>query len=131
MTGQRRLVLEFMQSQSGKHPSAEDVYEALRASHPALSLATVYRNLSVLAEQGKIRECDFGTGAAQYDARLDLHGHFVCESCASVSDFTLPEKICPAHFGAYQQGIVMRGKIDFYGLCTACVAVSAVKEAKK
>jgi Fe2+ or Zn2+ uptake regulation protein len=36
------------------HPTAEDIYFSLKPKIPALSLATVYRNLSQLVEDGKI-----------------------------------------------------------------------------
>ena len=36
------------------HPTAEDIYFSLKSSMPALSLATVYRNLAALESAGKI-----------------------------------------------------------------------------
>ena len=46
-TIQRALVLEAVQSLHN-HPTSADVYEVVRARHPNISRATVYRNLGVL-----------------------------------------------------------------------------------
>ena len=35
-----------------EHPTAEMLYNTLKPEYPELSLGTVYRNLSVLAEEG-------------------------------------------------------------------------------
>ena len=36
-----------------EHPTAEMLYNTLKPEYPELSLGTVYRNLSVLAEEGR------------------------------------------------------------------------------
>lgn len=120
LTSQRMTVLEQVRV-AASHPTAEDVFRALKPAHSTISLATVYRNLRLLAKQGKIRECEFSDGTYHYDSRLDLHGHFICEDCRAIIDFEIPEKMCPAHFGAYQAGIVKKGTIDFYGTCKKCI----------
>ena len=119
LTEQRRLILDTVRA-STKHPTAETIYASLVSRLPNLSLATVYRNLHFLASRGSIREYSFEEGFLRYDPRLDLHGHFICQTCDLVTDFNLPDKICPAHFGVYQMGSVKRGRIDFYGTCTKC-----------
>jgi Fur family transcriptional regulator, peroxide stress response regulator len=124
LTAQRKKILRFVLA-SSDHPTAEDVYHALKQHMPSLSLATVYRNLHLLAQRGSIREYAFESGVVRYDSRLDLHGHFICEDCHVVSDFDIPEKMCPAHFGAYQMGTVSKGRIDFYGRCRRCSSSSS------
>lgn len=119
-TPQRAYIYRFIK-QSKLHVSAEDVYDKLKKSYPMLSLATVYRNLKFLAHVGKIQEYQFRHGMLRYDPRTDLHGHFICDACENITDVDLPEKICPAHFGAYQAGIVRQGTVQFYGLCKTCL----------
>ena len=54
-TRQRRVVYETIKS-THSHPTADWIFEKVRAEVPKISLGTVYRNLSVLKDEGAIRE---------------------------------------------------------------------------
>jgi Fe2+ or Zn2+ uptake regulation protein len=56
-----RAVLEVLRV-SQKHPTAFDVYEAVRLTRHRIGLATVYRILHQLTEQGLIKELAYGSG---------------------------------------------------------------------
>ena len=71
---------------SDEHPSAEMIYSSLRPEIPGLSLGTVYRNLKLLEDLGKIRKVTTHQGNERYDAICGDHVHFLCESCGSVRD---------------------------------------------
>ena len=62
------------------HPTAEDVFQAVRSTIPRISLATVYKALEALVAIGAAHPADAGegTGSARYDARRDPHYHFRC-----------------------------------------------------
>jgi Fur family peroxide stress response transcriptional regulator len=103
------------------HPTAEWVYEKVREELPRISLGTIYRNLHVLKEQGKIHELDFGEGTKRYDACVDPHYHFVCEVCGSVRDLEVPsltdvnervQKLVPEEIRTH--------RLDFFGTCGKC-----------
>ena len=68
------------------HPSAEMVYAALREELPELSLGTVYRNLRLLEELGRIRRVASFRGTERYDACCGDHAHFICAGCGAVRD---------------------------------------------
>jgi Fur family transcriptional regulator, peroxide stress response regulator len=76
------------------HPTAEEVYRLVRKKISNVSLATVYRNLHLLAEEGKIREVQFQDDVIRYDGMLDAHEHFYCVTCGTVQDLAaeLPGK---------------------------------------
>ena len=76
------------------HPTAEMIYNRLKPLYPELSLGTVYRNLAILAEDGLVVSVGSVDGQERYDARLDLHAHFVCSRCHRVTDIELS----PAEF---------------------------------
>ena len=119
-TKQRTLVLDIV-SHSKSHPTAEEVHRLARKKMPNLSLATVYRNLHLLAEEGKIREVQFQGDIIRYDGMLDAHEHFYCTSCGSVQDLTakLPAATLSALSG--RLGVTIeRYALDYYGLCTKC-----------
>ena len=82
---QRERIYEYL-CQSEAHPSAEMVYNDLRPEIPGLSLGTVYRNLKLLEELGKIRRVISHEGTERYDACCGDHAHFLCQSCGLLQD---------------------------------------------
>src|SRR5207247_9823108 len=61
------------------HPFAHEIYRRVHKKLPRISLATVYRNLHSLVEEGKIRSLLLDEQAARYDPETSEHHHFVCE----------------------------------------------------
>ena len=82
---QRERIYEYL-CQTPEHPSAEMVYDALRPEIPGLSLGTVYRNLKLLEEIGKVRRVAAHQGTERYDAICGDHAHFLCEKCGALQD---------------------------------------------
>ncbi|MGH2566782.1 MAG: Fur family transcriptional regulator [Bacteroidota bacterium] len=104
------------------HPTAEWVYEKVRVQIPRISLGTVYRNLHVLKEHGKVLELDFGEGFSRYDAFVDPHYHFLCESCGTVSDLEIPpQNDLHDRLRHSVKGTIRSHRLDFYGTCSACL----------
>ncbi|HNR88821.1 MAG TPA: transcriptional repressor [Spirochaetota bacterium] len=117
---QRERIFEYIQA-SMDHPSAQQVYDALREEMPALSLGNVYRNIRILIEEGRIVARDFGDGIERFDAITGTHYHFVCERCKRVSDFSMPvqERLTEAAQAVSAHSI--RGHtIQFFGVCRDC-----------
>ena len=56
------------------HPTAEEVYASLKPKMPSISLATVYRNLHTLTEQGKIQTISIDK-SDHFDAKVEQHYH--------------------------------------------------------
>ena len=106
------------------HPSAEDVHRMLQAEHPDISLATVYRNLSLFKQQGTIQSLGTVNGIERFDANTEPHVHFVCTGCDAVMD--LPQIGVPIHLGATAEsstGCRIQGcQLTFTGTCGACNA---------
>ena len=120
-TKQREIVLKAVVA-SRKHPTAEEVHALSRRRLPAISLATVYRNLRLLVEDGFIREVQFHGDVLRYDGMLEEHEHFYCRSCGTVVDLpqTLPVKSLQSVREKVGGGAIERYALDYYGLCTKC-----------
>lgn len=119
MTGQRRAILEVLQGDTS-HPTADMVYERVRARLPHISLGTVYRNLKLLAEEGQILEIEMPDGPNRYDFRTEQHYHFRCERCDAVFDVNLPYQHA-LNDQLKTDGFKVRGHaIYFYGRCARC-----------
>ena len=82
---QRELIYRYLTA-TEEHPTAETIYIALRAESPDLRLGTIYRNLKLLVELGKIRKVAGHQGRERYDAILTDHVHFFCENCGRTRD---------------------------------------------
>lgn len=89
---QRELILYSLQ-QRKDHPTAETLYSDLKLKMPEIGIATVYRNLVELQEEGKIIKIKQQTGPDRFDGNVIPHLHFQCERCTKLIDILLPEKI--------------------------------------
>ncbi|MCH5274856.1 MAG: transcriptional repressor [Lachnospiraceae bacterium] len=118
---QREEIKAYLCSRTD-HPTADNVYTAIRKKLPNISLGTVYRNLTLLAEQGEIVRLHLGDGIDHFDHDTSLHYHFVCKQCGSITDFPLaygnfPSDISDADFTGKIEGHVTY----FYGTCAHCL----------
>ena len=120
---QRERIYQYLQA-SAEHPSAEMIYNALRCEIPGLSLGTVYRNLKLLEELGKVRRVASTQSNERYDACCGDHGHFICSGCGCVRD--LENIDSPALRAALKLGEgykPLRLDLTVTGLCPDCAAV--------
>src|SRR5437588_11561598 len=105
------------------HPTAMEVYETVRQARPRIGLATVYRVLHQLTEQGLIKELGRNDECCRYDARVDRHDHAVCTGCGALLDISvdirLPDDVLQA--AAQAAGITLGShEVRLYGRCTNC-----------
>ena len=117
---QREAILEALILRHD-HPTADTLYRALREDLPHISLGTVYRNLNLLTELGKIRKIRSDSGIEHYDAETHEHYHLVCRSCGKVLDLPM-EAIRDLDRLAEQGGVgtVEGHALVFYGRCAEC-----------
>lgn len=95
------------------------MYLSLKNEIPDISLATVYRNLSVLESEGKIQRISCN-GTARYDANKSLHAHFVCEVCGRVTDIESPGHNLIEEFSQKFEGTIKSQSLIFGGICPEC-----------
>lgn len=115
---QRELIYQSVCA-SREHPTAEMVYAALKPEHPGLSLGTVYRNLHLLAGEGKLVRMPFPV--ERFDGDLHSHSHFCCERCGRVMDVELPyDDTLDTEARAQLNCDVARHSVVFYGTCADC-----------
>ena len=80
MTPQRRVILELLTAQRW-HPTADELFHAVRRRLPRISLATVYRNLDLLAQTGHVLRLDPPEGPRRFDGFTEGHTHARCSRC--------------------------------------------------
>ncbi len=116
--GKKDRVLQELRGRHD-HPTAEDIYLALRDKGEEISLATVYRALRSLADEGLVTTLPLAP-ADRFDPTTAPHYHFHCLRCNRVFDLDLPYKpelnqtIEKLGFSVHHHTLV------FHGLCPAC-----------
>ena len=117
---QRDSIKEFLEGRKD-HPTADIVYMNVRKSFPNISLGTVYRNLTLLADIGEITRIRVGDGIDHFDPVTTPHYHFICQDCGSVMDIdpeymTFLTKLADGCFNGQING----HSTYFYGKCEKC-----------
>ena len=117
---QREAIVNFLKTRYD-HPTADVVYSNVRTEFPNISLGTVYRNLTLLADLGEIARLHLGDGVDHFDYNTNPHYHFVCSECGGVSDLETPEHIV-VDTAAFQNfgGEIHGYSVHFYGVCPHC-----------
>ncbi len=125
ITPQRKQLLElFYELPEGEHLSAEELHKKLLSKKIQISLATLYRSLKFLTENGFIRELDFGEYHKHYELNIPhkQHHHLVCNICGLTIEFE-DENL-------YEQAFKIAGEQDnfemkdyqfkIFGICGKC-----------
>ena len=86
MTGQRKIILQVLGS-AEDHPSVEDVYDRAKALDSSISIATVYRTLSLLDELDIVIRHEFQEGYSRYEVNSEHHHHLVDLETGKVIEF--------------------------------------------
>ena len=127
MTTQRRLILKTLDSMGG-HPTADQIYEAVRCQDASINPSTIYRTLGWLAEAGLVSQRYLEQPGHQnrrkehFEPALPAeHHHFVCRRCGAVTEFDSPrvDKV-KVDFAAEYHAVVEGVSLTLYGLCGPC-----------
>ena len=120
MTHQREILLEELKT-SGQHLSADELYERVRKTIPRISLATVYRNLEILAELGVVGKLEISGRQKRFDYDVTQHDHVFCVECHRVDNINLQKKHIPAVSNHLAGGYSITGyRLEFAGICPKC-----------
>ncbi len=115
MTAPRRVILQVLE-QAGDHPSVDDVYARAKAIDSSMSIATVYRTLSLFDEMGLVVRHEFQEGRSRYEVSSSHHHHLVDVDDGSVVEFQNDEieaiKAKIAHDLGYE---LVECRLELYG----------------
>ena len=114
------MVLSAVNEMHG-HVTADQIYHYIKAKYPSIGRGTVYRNLGILVEEGKVRKVEVPDGSDRFDFTLENHYHVECVKCGGVFDFDmdviseLEKRIKDTHGIQY-----LSYDIFFKGICPEC-----------
>jgi len=121
ITPQREMIIGAI-AHSGRHMTAEEIFEEVQARTRATNIATVYRTLDLLVEEGLASRNDLGGLKVVYSAmQHGPHIHLVCRRCGQIIDAdchlltSLGEQLQEQYsFSADLE------HISIFGLCSKC-----------
>lgn len=128
VTNQRIYVLEALQASRKQHLTAEEIYNKVKADHPEIGLATVYRTIQVLRELHLIDRINLDDGSERYEI-ADVksskghhhHHHLICVKCGKVLEFEDDMMEGLEASIANKVGFwVIDHEVKLYGYCKEC-----------
>ena len=118
ITPQRLEILKYL-DHNKMHPTANDIYTALKKKNPSLSKTTVYNSLDALIQNKIVNELFISKSESRFEFEERMHHHFLCTNCNKIIDI---EVECP------NLGKMLRGKHKieevhgyFKGICDKCL----------
>ena len=126
MTKQRQAVLDEL-TRVSDFRSAQQIFEDLHSQGQRVGLATVYRSLQGLAEDGRVDTLRSSEGEVLYRncASEHHHHHLVCRTCG----FT--EEIEQSQIEAWVDAVAtahgfsdLEHSLELFGVCSSCRAKS-------
>lgn len=117
MTTQKKIVYNTIDVLG--HTNVEDLIHEIQSQHQKISLATIYRNIQVLLQEGKIKRIQLKNQDILETIKED-HCHFVCERCGRIWDMdgTKKNMVLEASKDCVHQ--IKQCDVTFYGLCQDC-----------
>jgi len=86
ITPQRIAILEAI-TELHSHPTAENIIEYIRKTHPNIATATVYKVLDALSGNGLIKKVKTDRDIMRYDAITENHHHLYCAETDRIEDY--------------------------------------------
>jgi Fur family peroxide stress response transcriptional regulator len=121
ITPQRLAILRILSASHG-HPSAEHIFDQIKAEFPTTSLATVYKTIARLKEMDQVLELGFADDSNRYDGNKPYpHTHLICVKCRAIVDPDVEDLKILSQQIAQRAGFrVVSHRFDIYGVCPRC-----------
>lgn len=118
-TKQLEVIWEAIKDDTS-HPTADQIFEKVRAAIPNISLGTVYRNLQKLVAEKRLQVLTVGR-TQRFDPMVERHGHFVCERCGRLYDIQADPRNEVFPSSRPPEGFTVTSlQLSVYGVCDQC-----------
>ncbi|MBE3591022.1 MAG: transcriptional repressor [Firmicutes bacterium] len=125
LTAPRWAVIRYLEG-NDRHPTAQEIFEALHPQYPGLSLTTVYNTLSTLEAIGALTALANGPDGQRYDPNVEPHANLICRGCGRVVDVPADGLADLLRDVAARAGFELPACVaDVHGLCADCRAKEA------
>jgi Fur family ferric uptake transcriptional regulator/Fur family peroxide stress response transcriptional regulator len=109
------------------HANVDEIYAKVLETHPTLSLATVYKNIITMVEEGVLVEVPIAGKKSKYELKKEEHLHLVCVECGSVVDREMDQVIAQDTEAIAQHSSfkLTERQMNLYGVCDKCQMAEA------
>jgi Fur family peroxide stress response transcriptional regulator len=116
------LAIPKVLASSEGHPSVEQICARVKFDFPTTSLATVYKNVSLMKSLGEVLELGFSDDSNRYDGNKPYpHPHLVCTRCKKIIDPDLSMLRDLTQELVQETGFrILNHRMDFFGTCPVC-----------
>jgi Fur family peroxide stress response transcriptional regulator len=113
VTPQRVVIADYL-IHDEMHPTADEVFDAVKDRLPACSRATIYNTLNTLVEAGVVCAISTEPGKTRYDANMNAHHHFIDTKTGVIHDipWKAVDQLCESLGAEYR---IQDYQITFYG----------------
>jgi len=118
LTPQRLAIIEFL-SEYG-HLSISKMYTLVKEKFPSISLATIYKNVNTMIDNGFLKEVKIIGDDSRYELNYGEHSHVICRECGVVVDIDLDERDIFMEASKKSNIKVDSSSMVFYGICKKC-----------
>lgn len=114
----RIKVLAYLMS-THSHPTVDEIYNSLVTEIPSLSKATVYNTLKLFVDANLAKLVNIEENEMRYDVIMTKHGHFKCEACGKIYDFSVD--VDAVETEGLEKFTVTHKDVLFRGVCSQCL----------
>ena len=118
VTPQRVAIIEYL-SEYG-HLSIAKMYELVKEKFPSISLATIYKNINAMIDNGFLKEVKIIGQDSRYELNYGEHSHVVCKKCGKVVDIEMESSELLKEASKKSDMSVESSSMVFYGICKEC-----------
>jgi len=115
---QRIKVMEYL-AKKRSHPTVDDIYSELAKEIPTLSRTTIYNTLDLFKKANLVSCITIEDDKIRYDYIVANHGHFKCNRCKNIYDFSINIDNMEIH--GLEQFKINEKNIYFKGVCPNCL----------
>lgn len=129
LTTQKRLVLKILFEHNKEHLTVEKLYEYAKKESSHISIATVYKTVSVLEDENILRKIRIDDKCSCYELvdpdKPDEHPHCICRKCGKtigIMDNSIIRMLntCEQSIKERYHFQIDMQDILYYGLCEEC-----------
>jgi Fur family peroxide stress response transcriptional regulator len=119
-TPQRISILDNLHKMG--HLNIDQLYSLLKSSFPAISLATIYKNMHAMGDKCLVEEIKIPNSKSVYEIKKNEHSHVVCSKCHEISDIELNTNDLLKEAEVLSNFSLDKSAIVFNGICPNCAA---------
>lgn len=116
VTTQRLAIIDELDKYG--HLSIDELYEHIYKKFPAISLATIYKNINSMKDDGLVEEIKLPNVKSKFELKKDEHYHIICKECHRVADIKTEVKTFDLDIPEFNN--IKMDSLVLSGVCLEC-----------